>query len=249
MHCMDEKIAVLSDIHGNSWALKSVIEDIKKRGIKTIVNLGDSLYGPLDPDGTFHMLMNENIISVIGNEDRIFTEDTKNESSDETREYVLSQLGNEALIWLKNLKTTLALDHLFLCHGTPSRYDRYLMHKVTQQGLTKKANNEIEHDIGQVSSKVILCGHSHIPKILTTLSGKLIINPGSVGCQAFEDASPFYHVVETGNPYAKYAIVAKKNNQYTIDQIYLSYNWDKASEQAKKNKRNDWAKWIKYGIV
>lgn len=246
---MDDKIAVFSDIHGNSWALKSVLEDINNRGIKTLVNLGDSLYGPLDPNGTFHLLMDKNIISILGNEDSILTENKKNESSDETREFVLGQLGNEALIWLKNLKKTFTLGDLFLCHGTPSSYDSYLMHKVTQQGLTKKTNNEIEHDIDTVRSKVILCGHSHIPKILTTPSGKLIINPGSVGCQAFEHTSPFYHVVETNNPYAKYAIITQKNKQFTIEQIYLSYDWNTASEQAKKNKRNDWAKWIKKGLV
>jgi putative phosphoesterase len=246
---MDKKIAVLSDIHGNFWALKSVLEDINNKGIKTIVNLGDSLYGPLDPDGTFHLLMSQSIISILGNEDSILTENKKNESSDETQEYVLSQLGDEALIWLKNLKKTLTLGDLFLCHGTPSSYDNYLMHKGTQQGLMIKGINEIEHEINTVQSKVILCGHSHIPKILTTPSGKLIINPGSVGCQAFEITSPFYHAVETNNPYAKYAIVSKKHKQFTIEQIYLSYNWDKASEQAKKNKRNDWAKWIKNGLV
>ena len=39
----DEPTAVLSDIHGNRWALEAVIEDIENKGIKNIVNLGDSL--------------------------------------------------------------------------------------------------------------------------------------------------------------------------------------------------------------
>lgn len=34
-------IAVISDIHGNLEALKSVLEDIKKRNIKKIICLGD----------------------------------------------------------------------------------------------------------------------------------------------------------------------------------------------------------------
>jgi hypothetical protein len=36
-------IAVLSDIHGNGWALQAVLEDISARGITTVVNLGDRL--------------------------------------------------------------------------------------------------------------------------------------------------------------------------------------------------------------
>ena len=55
------KIAFLSDIHGNSWALKAVLNDIKQRGITEIYDLGDSLYGPLDPKGTFHLLLDWNI--------------------------------------------------------------------------------------------------------------------------------------------------------------------------------------------
>jgi predicted phosphodiesterase len=50
-----KKIALLSDIHGNSWAFREVLTDIKNRGIETIINLGDSLYGPLDPKGTFEL--------------------------------------------------------------------------------------------------------------------------------------------------------------------------------------------------
>ena len=45
------KIAIISDVHGNSHALKAVLEDIKHRKAEMIINLGDSLYGPLDPLG------------------------------------------------------------------------------------------------------------------------------------------------------------------------------------------------------
>lgn len=37
------KLAVIADIHGNSFALKAVLDDIDLRGITTILNLGDSL--------------------------------------------------------------------------------------------------------------------------------------------------------------------------------------------------------------
>lgn len=36
---MSIKLAVISDIHGNIWALESVLEDIQKRGVTSIVNL------------------------------------------------------------------------------------------------------------------------------------------------------------------------------------------------------------------
>ena len=36
-----EKIAIISDIHGNITALNEVLKDIEKRGIKKIMCLGD----------------------------------------------------------------------------------------------------------------------------------------------------------------------------------------------------------------
>ena len=36
-----DRVAIISDIHGNYQALKSVIDDINKKGIKNIICLGD----------------------------------------------------------------------------------------------------------------------------------------------------------------------------------------------------------------
>ena len=49
-------LAVIADIHGNRWALEAVLQDIDRRGIQQIVNLGDHLTGPLDPAGTAEFL-------------------------------------------------------------------------------------------------------------------------------------------------------------------------------------------------
>lgn len=43
------RIALVSDIHGNLPALEAVIEDTRRRAVTRIVNLGDSLSGPLLP--------------------------------------------------------------------------------------------------------------------------------------------------------------------------------------------------------
>lgn len=36
-----ERLAIISDIHGNLTALETVLKDIEKRGIKRIICLGD----------------------------------------------------------------------------------------------------------------------------------------------------------------------------------------------------------------
>lgn len=46
------RIGALSDIHGNLPALKAVLRDLAYRQVDTIVNLGDSLSGPVLPSET-----------------------------------------------------------------------------------------------------------------------------------------------------------------------------------------------------
>ena len=42
-----KKIAVLSDIHGNIAALKAVVDDIQRKNVDQVINLGDHVSGPL----------------------------------------------------------------------------------------------------------------------------------------------------------------------------------------------------------
>jgi predicted phosphodiesterase len=58
------KIAVLSDIHGNVWALQAVLDDAKRRAVEKFINLGDILYGPLKPRETFELLQTIDVIEI-----------------------------------------------------------------------------------------------------------------------------------------------------------------------------------------
>ena len=117
---MGFQVAVISDIHGNRWALETVLEDIKKRQINRLVNLGDSLYGPLDPGGTANILMEYKIPTVSGNEDRLIWEAYSDQDKSPTLDYVRKNLTSAHLDWIKSLELTrTAYQFFFLCHGTP----------------------------------------------------------------------------------------------------------------------------------
>ena len=64
------RIALVSDIHGNLPALEAVVEDIERRGVDAIVNLGDSLSGPLMPLETARFLMAQDWVQLAGNHER-----------------------------------------------------------------------------------------------------------------------------------------------------------------------------------
>ncbi|MBE2978662.1 metallophosphoesterase family protein [Priestia megaterium] len=243
---LKQRIAIISDIHGNSLALEAVLSDISHRGINAIFNLGDSLYGPLDPLGTFKLLMEHNITHIMGNCDRMIVDSSDNDSSS-TINYVKRSLTIEALDWLQQHSRSLIIDDIFLCHGTPHSDEVYLLEEMTEEGATLKSSKDIINALEGVEQDVVLCGHSHIPRTLYLPNGKLIINPGSVGLPAYIDGLPIPHKMESGSPHANYTIIEKRSTNWLVDQISVPYHWEKAAAMAEINQRQDWADALRMG--
>lgn len=69
-----EKIAIIADVHGNYEALKTVLIDIEKRGIKQIYCLGDVIGKGSRPNECLNLL--KNCIMVYGNWEDFFNNKT-----------------------------------------------------------------------------------------------------------------------------------------------------------------------------
>ncbi len=241
------KIAIISDIHGNSWALKEILKDIKANGITIIINLGDSLYGPLDPKGTFELLIDNTIISISGNQDRIILENLDSKSDIETLEYVKTQIDNKTIDWLKSLPFDYIFENeIYCCHASPKSDTTYLLEKLHPDCVSISSNIEIDKKLESIRQKIVLCGHSHVPRIVETLN-KTVINSGSVGLPAYDDDFPILHKMESFNNYAKYSILTKIENTIKIEQVSVPYDFEKAATIAKSNNRSDWDRWIRTG--
>jgi predicted phosphodiesterase len=65
-----QKIALVSDIHGNIAALEKVVADIETRHVDRVFNLGDHVSGPLYPKETLEFLMKQDWVHIAGNHDR-----------------------------------------------------------------------------------------------------------------------------------------------------------------------------------
>ncbi len=236
----ENSISLLADIHGNRWALEAVLDDIKRKGIKKIINLGDSLYGPLDPVGTAKILIANEIPSILGNEDRIILKSQEESEINPTLQFVLDNINEEILNWLEELKPNSIINNdLFLCHGSPFRDDEYLLEEVHEWGVILKSVFKLIEILSPINQQIILCAHSHIPRMVFLPNGKIIVNPGSVGLQAYFDDKPYPHRMETGTPLARYSIITKNNNSLWIENISVNYDWKSASSTAKENSRSD----------
>jgi predicted phosphodiesterase len=241
------QIAVIADVHGNRWALEAVLEDIEIRGINSIVNLGDVLYGPLDPSGTAKILMRLNFPTVSGNEDRIVVERFSGHTN-ATLAFVRSWLNDGVLRWLAGLPLTLEVEpDLLLCHGTPESDTEYLLQKVATDGVQPRSVDELTAILAHADSSVILCGHDHTPGEVRLPDGRLIVNPGSVGLQAYDDDHPYFHKIEAGSPHARYSVLSKSESGWAVERVALEYDWETAARTASKNGRADWAEWLRTG--
>ncbi|HDX9627341.1 TPA: metallophosphoesterase family protein [Bacillus cereus] len=244
---MERKIAIISDIHGNSHALQAVLKDIARRKVEMVINLGDSLYGPLDPLGTIELLMNKEMIHIKGNCDRILWEPIQEEST--TLTFVRNQLTNHHIDWLKQHPAQFIIDDMLFCHGTPTSDEMYLLEEMNEYGAVLKNEKNIMDQLQNIEQKIIVCGHTHIPRVVHLVNGKIVINPGSVGLPAYKDELPIMHKMESGTPHAKYVVIEEVLGEWIIEQISVPYNWEEAAKLAVQQGRYDWAQALKTGKI
>lgn len=246
------RLAVLSDIHSNIFALEAVLEDIARSQVDIKINLGDILYGPIAPKATYALLQEHDFVTICGNQDRqIFQASSQEIEANATLKFVIEDLGDEPLLWLKKLSPTRHLDNdIFLCHGTPHDDMTYLLEDVSQGFAITKNEKEISSLLQGIHASLILCGHSHLPKtIFLEHIGQVIVNSGSVGLQAYKDEEPCVHSIENTCPEASYAIIEKTSDGWSVEHKRVAYDVEKASALALQNGRNDWEYALKTGKV
>lgn len=242
------RYAIISDIHGNILALQAVVDDMQKRKVSRVINLGDHVSGPLWPQETVCYLMSHHWINIRGNHDRQLSKiDHKYHGLSDA--YGFNQLSDIQRSWLMNLPTKVMIDDdIIAFHGIPNNDNEYLLETIVNERLNIACKEDINKRLGDHKAELILCGHSHIYRCIKMDNGSLIINPGSVGLQAYrDDERP--HVVENGSPHARYAIIEKNHDTWDIEFIHIKYEWEKAAEKARVEKRFDWENALYSGYV
>lgn len=243
-------LAVLADIHGNEPALNAVLRDAGQRGLTRFVNLGDIFYGPLDPGGTWNILKDMEMVSILGNQDRILLEGGPDWEHVPAFQAAMQGLGEEGMAWLRSLPASTILDgDILLCHGTPKSDMTYLLEDISTGLPGVRDCADIENDIFPEASgcSLVLAGHSHHPG-LSNCGGLTLVNPGSVGLPAYDDDSP-PHIMASGSPHAKYAILTRSESGWEAEFVSVEYDWQAASDMARTNGRKDWAEWLLTGMV
>lgn len=241
------RIAVLSDIHGNLLALEAVIADAEARGCEEFVNLGDSLSGPLWPRETADLLVERGWPSLAGNHERQLLT-LPRERMNKSDAFTAALLSDSHREWLASLPPSLVYrPDIFLCHGTPDSDLVYFLHELGEDGTVSDAQPEtVAARAAGRTERLILCGHTHLPRRIEIGDGRTVANPGSVGLPAYDDDRPVPHMMETGSPQARYAIV---DDDCSVTLHSVDYDHEAAARKADTEGRGDWAIGLRSGRV
>jgi diadenosine tetraphosphatase ApaH/serine/threonine PP2A family protein phosphatase len=231
------RFAAIADVHGNYLALEAVLADIRAQGITDIVNLGDMASGALDARRTMDVLMALDAVHVLGNHDRYLIDRVPEKMGAWDRP-AHAQLEPKHLDWLRAVPMTQVFrEEVFLCHATPEDDEVYWLERVLPDGTVQMAALEtIEAAARGIDQKLILCAHSHIARAVRLGDGRLIVNPGSVGCPGYRDNHPpIPHVVEVGTPDARYVILERVGETCQVTFRHVPYDHNAMAGLARRN--------------
>lgn len=250
------RLAVLADIHGNVLALDAVLDDLARRdGADRVVNLGDCVSGPLWPRETMARLEALGPLTVRGNHDRwVATLDPAAMSASDR--FACDRLSADQRASLGAMPMTLAVAQgVVAFHARPGSDEENLIEDVAADGRMVRAGPGTVAarlgDRGGLSdlhaARVLLCGHSHRPDLVLLEDGTLVLNPGSVGCPAFNAGT---YVSEAGTPHARYALLDLEDGaEAEVAFLAVRYDHEAAARQAEAAGQPAWADALRTGQV
>ncbi|MEP0520811.1 MAG: metallophosphoesterase family protein [Hyphomicrobiales bacterium] len=245
------RFATISDIHGNHLALEAVLHDIARLDIVEILNLGDHFGGPLEAGKTADLLVQqENMLSINGNHDRIMLDFPRDELGTWDGP-ARDQLEPRHVDWLADRPPTAVFKgEVFLCHGIPTSDSEHWMDAPNPtSGMSLRPLKDIEQEAADLDFSMMLCGHSHVQRMVRLSDGRRVVNPGSVGCHGFRDDRSGRYVSHVGNPAAAYAILEKLGGEWDISFRQIPYDHMAMAEIARSKGHLDWASALSSGWI
>ena len=211
---MTVRIAILSDVHGNSVALEAVRKAIKKEKPDAVLVAGDLVMNGPDPNGAVDALRAmeaDGAVIVQGNTDVAVADfdyaaafpwmsDGVPDAMQAAAEWAHDELGDERLEWLRRLaaerRIRLEETLVLVTHASPGSqtagFDKDLDASVTLERLSR------------TDARIIGCGHTHLPDV-RDFGWKQIVNAGSAG------------YVFDGDPTASWALVTLDGESVTAE--------------------------------
>jgi predicted phosphodiesterase len=229
-----DKIAIISDIHGNVPALEAVLSDIRARGVETIYCLGDLAGKGPNSIEAVDMIRSSCAVVIMGNWDYMIAEGTYGglpESLQRHMEWHKDALGRERLQYLKALP--IYSEFYFsgrlirLCHASPGDlFFRVFTSTPNDQRLRLFQPTKLSAQYADV------VGYGDIHKAyVDSIDDRIVFNVGSVG-NPLDITQASYAIME--GDYGSLSL-----SPFSIALVKTPYDIDRAVRQAKETDSPD----------
>lgn len=181
-------IALISDVHGNFIALKEVLKEIDRLGIKEVYCLGDVTGYYLQVNECCDELRKRGIKCVLGNHDWHLISGTysRSKTANHCLDYQRKIITQENLNWVASFPAHRKLEELAMVHGGWNNpIDEYLTEPTAEYFVS-------------IMGRFFASGHTH-KQLLTTFSNKTYCNPGSVGQPRDSDVRAAFAIFDGKN--------------------------------------------------
>lgn len=179
-----EKIAIISDIHGNITALNEVLKDIEKRGIKRIMCLGDMVVKCSSPKECVETILSKCEVVIKGNCDYRVSE------CPQIEEHIwnANKITSEQKEKMKNLPLSydfyMSGYKIRLMHASPYSIGEKSRYWDFDSGYDERIsrmfqNTEYLDNMKEVEPDIVIFGHIHKSSIIRRME-KTLINPGAI---------------------------------------------------------------------
>jgi putative phosphoesterase len=165
------KIGIISDIHGNYEALKSVLTELDEMNISEIYCLGDVVGYYTQVNECCNELKSRDIPCLMGNHDWYMAGGgfcPRSKSVNDCLVYQRKVITEENMKWLQGFTVQRKIDSIQMVHGGwADPIDEYL--------------EPSEEYFSKIKGEIFVSGHTHIQILQKYNKGKIYCNPGSVG--------------------------------------------------------------------
>src|SRR5579859_139956 len=221
------RLAVISDMHGNAFALDQVLQDIRRQEIEQMVCLGDTVQGGAQPAQTVARLRELNCPIVMGNADawlltgeETSPQETTSEQQRAVRAWSLAQLSDADKAFMQHYQPTIEIaleagKKLLCFHGSPHSFDDII--------LPETPDETVRQYLGGFDVTLLTGGHTHTQQ-LRRLSNSWYFNPGSVSLAYNWERDREGRKVD---PWSDYAIVSSDGEVFAITFRHVPFDVDK----------------------
>ena len=196
---MPVQIAIISDVHSNLEALRSVLADVRRRGIDRVVCLGDVVGYNCFPHETLAALREQRIPTVHGNHDLMaigeLEPDRCGPNARKAIQWTRPLLTEEEKEFLRTLPGHLVLESDLLlvhsCLGDPVVRLSRPEHYVEQRDIVVRFDPQI---------RVCFFGHTHVPEVRTIHRDGRVTRLNSHRVRLSDDSFHFVNPGSVGHP-------------------------------------------------